>query len=245
MRPAATLTLPPNGLYFGRAMHKSDASSAKGLRAGMLGSTQYSQPVRPLTILSASVLSASTLTDEALIKRIAAADRAAMRLLFNRHNAPVFRYLKRMVRIDALAEDLVSDVFMDVWQQAGRFEGRSSVSTWLIGIARFKALSALRKPNHKSLDDDDEIAETLVDGADDPEVVRQKEDKAQVLRRCLKLLSREHGEIIDLVYYHEMSIEEAAATIGIPENTVKTRLFYARKKLAEIAKDNGLDRGWP
>lgn len=239
MRAAATLTLPPIGLYFGRAMHKSGASSARAF-----GCNRCSQPVRPLTILSASVLSESTPPDEALIKRIAAADRAAMRLLFNRHSAPVYRYLKRMVRNDALAEDLVSDVFMDVWQQAGRFEGRSSVSTWLIGIARFKALSALRKPNHKSLDAD-EIVETLVDAADDPEVVRQKEDKAQVLRRCLKLLSREHGEIIDLVYYHEMSIEEAAATIGIPENTVKTRLFYARKKLAEIAKDNGLDRGWP
>jgi RNA polymerase sigma-70 factor (ECF subfamily) len=58
-------------------------------------------------------------------------------------------------------------------------------------------------------------------------------------------LSREHREIIDLVYYHEMSVEEVAAVVAIPENTVKTRLFYARKRLAEIAKTNGLDRGWP
>ncbi len=185
-----------------------------------------------------------SISDEGLIKRIAGGDREAMRLLFNKHNAPVFRYLKRMVRDEALADDLISEVFMDVWQQAGRFEGRSRVSTWLIGIARFKALSALRKPAHKSWDED-AVAETLADEADDPEVVRQKQDKASVLRRCLALLSREHGEILDLVYYHEMSIDEAAAVVGIPENTVKTRLFYARKRLAEIAKENGLDRGWP
>ena len=77
------------------------------------------------------------------------------------------------------------------------------------------------------------------------QVVQQKQDKGQVLRRCLALLSREHGEIVDLVYYQELSIEEAASVIGIPENTVKTRLFHARKRLAEIAKTNGLDRGWP
>ncbi len=183
-------------------------------------------------------------SDDGLIKRVAAGDRDAMRLLYHRHSAAVFRYLKRMVRDEALADDLISDVFLDVWQQAGRFEGRSSVTTWLIGIARFKALSAFRKRKHKSLDEDD-FAETLVDEHDDPEVMQQKEDKARVLRRCLGLLSREHGEIIDLVYYHEMSVDQAAQIIGIPENTVKTRLFYARKRLAEIAKQNGLDRGWP
>ena len=187
---------------------------------------------------------ANPVSDEGLIKRIAAGDREAMRMLFNKHNAPIFRYVLRMVRNEALADDLISDVFMDVWQQAGRFEGRSSVSTWLIGIARFKALSALRKPKHGSLDDD-QVAEMMVDGADDPEVVKQKQDKSKVLRQCLAMLSREHSEIVDLVYYHEMSIDEAASVIGIPENTVKTRLFYARKRLAEIAKDNGLDRGWP
>jgi RNA polymerase sigma-70 factor (ECF subfamily) len=195
-------------------------------------------------IAAMSLASTVANTDEGLIRQIAAGDRDAMRLLYHKHSAPVFRYVARMVRNEALADDLISEVFMDVWQQAGRFEGRSSVSTWLIGIARYKALSALRKPRHGSLDDDD-IAESLVDDADDPEVLKQKQDKSGVLRKCLALLSREHREIVDLVYYHEMSIDEAAAVIGIPENTVKTRLFYARKRLAEIAKTNGLDRGWP
>jgi len=61
----------------------------------------------------------------------------------------------------------------------------------------------------------------------------------------LTALSPEHREIIDLVYYHEKSVEEAAEIVGIPENTVKTRLFYARKKLAELLKAAGVERGWP
>jgi RNA polymerase sigma-70 factor (ECF subfamily) len=181
--------------------------------------------------------------DDILIKRIASGERAAMEVLFARHHVRVFRFILRMVRNEALADDLISDVFMDVWRQAAQFEGRSSVSTWLFGIARFKALSALRKPSHQSLDE--ETAEAVKDDSDDPETIRQKRDKSAVLRQCIGKLSREHGEIIDLVYYHEMSVEEVAGVVGIPEATVKTRLFYARKRLAEIAKDNGLDRGWP
>lgn len=182
-------------------------------------------------------------SDEDLIKRIAKGDKLAMQVLFSRHNVRVFRYLVRLVKSEALADDLIGDTFLDVWQQAGRFEGRSSVSTWLMGIARFKALSALRKRKHQSLDD--EVAEAIVDESDDPEVVEQKRDKGTVLRRCIEALSLDHREIVDLVYYHEKSLEEVAGLLGIPENTAKTRLFYARKRLAEIAKTQGLDRGWP
>ena len=73
----------------------------------------------------------------------------------------------------------------------------------------------------------------------------QKKDTGQVLRKCLTALSQDHREIIDLVYYHEKSVEEVAEIVGIPENTVKTRLFYARKKLAELLKAAGVERGWP
>ncbi len=182
-------------------------------------------------------------SDEILIERIASGDHAAMQALFVRHNVPVFRYLARMVRNDALADDLIGDTFLEVWQRAGRFEGRSTVSTWLIGIARFKALSALRRRSDQALDD--ETTEAIEDKADTPEIAEQKRDKSQVLRRCVAALSRQHGEIIDLVYYHEKSIEEVAELVGIPENTVKTRLFHARKRLAEMAQAQGLDRGWP
>src|SRR5918994_4137855 len=182
-------------------------------------------------------------SDEVLIQRIAHGDRLAMQVLFARHHVRVYRFVLRLVRDESVAEDLISEVFLDVWRQAGRFEGRSQVSTWLLAIARFKALSALRRRPDEELDE--ETAEAIEDPADDPEVTAQKKDKGEILRKCLTALSSEHREIIDLVYYHEKSVEEVAAIVGIPEATVKTRMFYARKKLGELLKARGVDRGWP
>ena len=182
-------------------------------------------------------------SDEVLIGRIAKGDRLAMQVLFARHHVRVYRFVLRLVGNPTTAEDLISDVFLDVWRQAEKFEGRSAVSTWMLAIARFKALSALRKRPDEELDD--ETAETIVDTADNPEVALEKKDKSAVLRQCLEKLSPEHKEIIDLVYYHEKSVEEVAEIVGIPENTVKTRMFYARKKLAELLQAAGVERGWP
>jgi len=182
-------------------------------------------------------------SDEVLIGRIATGDRLAMQVLFARHHVRVYRFVLRLVRDESVAEDLISEVFLDVWRQAGRFEGRSQVSTWLLAIARFKALSALRRRSDEELDD--ETAEAIEDPSDDPEVVLDKKDKSAAIRKCLEKLSAEHREIIDLVYYHEKSVEEVAKIVGIPENTVKTRMFYARKRLAELLKAAGIERGWP
>jgi RNA polymerase sigma-70 factor, ECF subfamily len=182
-------------------------------------------------------------SDEVLIGRIAKGDRLAMQVLFARHHVRVYRFVLRLVRNESAAEDLISEVFLDVWRQAGSFEGRSAVSTWLLAIARYKALSALRRQPEEELDQD--IAEAIEDPGDDPEVAVQKKDTSEILRKCLTALSTEHREIIDLVYYHEKSIEEVAQIVGIPENTVKTRMFYARKKLAELLKAAGVERGWP
>ncbi|WP_020179178.1 sigma-70 family RNA polymerase sigma factor [Methylopila sp. M107] len=182
-------------------------------------------------------------SDETLIGRIAAGDRTAMRTLYARHSTRAFRFLIRLVRDEGRAEDLMNDTFFDVWRQASRFEGRSSVSTWILSIARFKALSAMRRTTEKELEP--EVAEAVEDDADNPEVTSQKLSKAQAMRRCLDLLSAEHREIVDLVYYHEKSVEEASEIIGIPAATVKTRMFYARKKLAEHLSAAGIDRGWP
>lgn len=184
-----------------------------------------------------------TTSDEILIERIAKGDRLAMQVLFARHHVRVYRFVLRLVRNEATAEDLISEVFLDVWRQAGKFEGRSQVSTWLLAIARFKALSALR--GRKEAELDDEFAETIEDQSDDPEVSMQKKDTSNVLRKCMEKLSTEHREIIDLVYYHEKSVEEVAKIVGIPEATVKTRMFYARKKLGEELKAAGIERGWP
>ena len=182
-------------------------------------------------------------SDEILIGRIANGDRLAMQVLFARHHVRVYRFALRLVRNEATAEDLISDVFLDVWRQAGKFEGRSAVSTWLLAIARIKALSTLRRKPDQELDE--ETAEAIEDTADTPEVALEKKEKGEVLRKCMNALSAEHREIIDLVYYHEKSVEEVAEIVGIPEATVKTRMFYARKKLAELLKAQGIERGWP
>jgi RNA polymerase sigma-70 factor (ECF subfamily) len=171
-------------------------------------------------------------SDDALIRRVAAGDQLAMRTLFARHRIPLYRWLLRIVRDETTAEDLLSDVFLDVWRQAASFEGRASVSTWLLAIARYKALSARRSRVDSELDE--RIASTIADPADNPEAVLQKKNRSEVLRDSLATLSPEHGEVIDLVYYHGKSVKEVADIVGVGEATVKTRMFYARRKLASL-----------
>ena len=161
-------------------------------------------------------------SDEVLIGRIANGDRLAMQVLFARHHVRVFRFVLRLVRNEATAEDLISEVFLDVWRQAGKFEGRSAVSTWLLSIARFKALSVLRRKPEAELDE--ETAEAIEDTSDTPDVVLEKKQKADIIRKCLGGLSAEHREIVDLVYYHEKSVDEVAHILDVPPATVKTRM---------------------
>ena len=171
-------------------------------------------------------------TDEVLVGRIANGERLAMQTLFARHRTPVYRWLLRFVSDENLAEDLLSDVFLDVWRQAGRFESRSSVSTWLMSIARFKALSTRRRRAHAPLDET--IESTVADSAEDPEAALQKKGRDELLRQALARLSPEHRAVIDLVYYHDKSVDEVAQILDVRPATVKTRMFYARKKLAEL-----------
>jgi RNA polymerase sigma-70 factor (ECF subfamily) len=163
-----------------------------------------------------------------------------MQALFARHNVRVYRFVLRLVNDEALAEDLVNEVFVDVWKNAGKFEGNSQVSTWILAIARFKALSALRRRKDASLDEAEAAA--IPDTADNPEICLQKKDRVAILRECMSHLSRDHREIIDLVYYHEKSVDEVAEIVGVPKNTVKTRMFYARKRMSELLAQAGIDQ---
>ena len=177
-------------------------------------------------------------SDQALLKSIAAGNKLAMQALFARHKVRVYRFVLRLVGDATLAEDILSEVFIDVWRQAGRFEARSQVSTWILAMARFKALSALRRRPADDLDL--AAAEMVADHNHDPEMALQISNRRAVLRTCLEQLSPEHREVIDLVYYHEKSVEEVAEIIDAPRNTVKTRMFYARKRLAELLPQVGI-----
>jgi RNA polymerase sigma-70 factor (ECF subfamily) len=178
-------------------------------------------------------------TDVALIRRIAEGDRLAMQSLYATHQVRVFRYVLRLVRDRATAEDVVSDVFLDVWRHAGRFKAQSAVSTWLLGIARYKALSAIRQGRGEV---GIEAAAALEDRADNPEVATQKNRTGEILRRCMSGLTVIQSEVIDLVYYQGKSIREISQIISIPEATVKTRVFHARQRLGELLLQAGVDR---
>ncbi len=182
-------------------------------------------------------------SDRKLIERIANADKAAVQALFARYHVRIYRFIVRMTGNEAVAEELANEVFLDVWRQAGRFESRSSVSTWLMAIARNKAISHLRRKKEVALDD--EAATLVPDTRDTPEVTAQKTDKGAAIRLAIDSLSPDHKAVIDLVYYHELSVREVARVLDIPANTVKTRMFHARKNLARKMKKYGIDRGWP
>jgi len=178
-------------------------------------------------------------SDEALIERIATGDTHAFKALVARYNVRVFRFVLGKVKDQTLADDLVAEIFFEVWRDAHQFEARAAVSTWLLGIARHKALRALKRLRvHEELDD----ALDIEDPSQSPEVTAQKKDRNEVLRGCLTKLSHSHREILDLVYYHEQPMESAAKIVGIPLNTVKTRMFYAKKRLAALLVEAGVDR---
>lgn len=187
---------------------------------------------------SQGIIAAQATTDDMLLESISDGDRTAMHTLYARHNVRVYRFILRIVRDTSIAEDLVSQVFLDVWRTAKQFEGRSQVSTWLLSIARFKALTALRQRRFEDIDQD-EVRE-IADDSDTPETSLERSTTSAILRACVAKLSPAHREIITLIYYHEKSVEEVGQIIGIPQSTVKTRMFYARKHLAELLRGAGV-----
>jgi RNA polymerase sigma-70 factor (ECF subfamily) len=189
------------------------------------------------TSRTGEVGSGQATSDEALISAIAAGNRRAMHVLYVRYSVRVYRFVLRLTKDSSLAEDLVSEVFIDVWRGAGGFKGGSQVSTWLLAIARNKALSALRNRSDEQLDD--EMATAIADPADDAETTVDKRDRSAIVQHCLSQLSPLHREVLDLVYYHEKSLDEIARIVGAPANTVKTRMFYARRRMESLLKVAG------
>lgn len=178
--------------------------------------------------------------DDVLIESIGKGDRRAMVSLFMRHNVRIHRFVMRLTGKTSIAEDVVSEVFLDIWRGAAEFSGRSNVSTWLLGIARNKAMSVLRRRTETPLDYD--AAVELVDDMDDPEVVADRASRGAVVRRCLMRLPPPLREVVDLVYYHEKTVAEVAEIVGIPPGTVKTRMFHARSRLQELLESAGVRR---
>ena len=200
----------------------------------MLAITEFS---RQAVARTTQTMSAQDRSDEALVRAIAGGDKRAVQVLYDRHHLRVYRFILRFTNDASLAEDIVSEVFIGAWRRAGGFKSKSQVSTWLLAIARNKAISALNR--HRDGQLDDAMASSIPDPTDGAEAIIEDQDRSAVIRKCLSQLSADHREVIDLVYYHEKSVEEVAEIIRVPAATVKTRMFYARKCLGKMLTASG------
>jgi RNA polymerase sigma-70 factor (ECF subfamily) len=173
------------------------------------------------------------------IARIARGDRGAFERMYAAYAPRIFRFVVRMVRDETRSEEIVNDVMVEVWKSASRFEGRSSPSTWVLGIARHRALNALRggRLDTRPLDEGVEVC----DPGEDAEVTADKKSMAVRLRAALDALSPEHREVVELTFFQGCSYKEIAAIARCPENTVKTRMFHAKKKLKPLLVEARLE----
>lgn len=180
--------------------------------------------------------------DRLLLDAAAKGNQAALRALFMRHSDRIYRFAMRLTKSATIAEETVSDVFLEVWRNGKNFQGRSEVSTWLLGIARNKALSAAaaqRPSGELELDDAPDIA--VMDQTDTPEESLVRQDRSATIQACLRQLPPAQRDIIDLFYLREKPLPEVVAIVGALQSTVKTRMFYARNKMAELLKQQGID----
>jgi RNA polymerase sigma-70 factor (ECF subfamily) len=178
------------------------------------------------------------LSDDALIGRIANRSQPALDALFSRHSKLVHRFVFHLTGDANVAEETVGDVFLAVWRNAKEFKARSEVKTWILGIARNGARSAMRRRKDDQLDD--AYALRLADANDNAEIVMQKAEQFDLLQDCLGQLSASQRQAIDLVYFQGKSTDQVATFLNVPRNTVKTRVFYARKHLSGLLRENGI-----
>lgn len=164
----------------------------------------------------------------ALLSRVAGKDRAAFEDLYKALETPVFRFIRSKMNDPFEAADILHDVFLEVWRSAARFEGRSSVKSWVFGIAYRKVIDVFRKNARVDLTDDfDEES----DSDPNPEqCLAVAEDNAH-LRYCLGTLKPEQRSAVHLAFFEDQSYREIATALEIPEGTVKTRIFHAKKLL--------------
>ena len=168
-----------------------------------------------------------------LIHRVAEGDREALVEIYRAYQRPLFAYLRRMTPDQGLAEELLQDTLVAAWQSARSFEARSSVQTWLFGIARRQAHNSLRRRGI-AVQSDDALAE-VVDADPSPEAVALARADSSALAGAVAQLSPIHREVLVLKFVNGLSYEEMALVVGVPEGTIKSRLNAARKALRRLA----------
>jgi RNA polymerase sigma factor (sigma-70 family) len=159
----------------------------------------------------------------ALLERIRKGDRGAFAELYRHFHPRLYGYLRRLLANPAAVEEVVDDVMLVVWTDARKFRGTAPVSSWIFGIAYRKALTAMRSEHrfHGPLDHN----------ADPDTVAAASAPGDEWIRAALAHLSADHRQVVLLTYYGGFSYREIAAIAGCPVNTVKTRMFHARRRL--------------
>ncbi len=163
-----------------------------------------------------------------LLARTSAGDKRAFAALYAALEVPLFRFARSKLNDSFEAADLVHEVFLEVWRHAGRFEGRSSVKSWVFGIAYRKAMDVHRKS--RRIDYSDAVPETE-DDAPNAEACLMASESRDHIRACLETLKPDHRTAIEFAFFEDLSYKEISEISGVPEGTVKTRVFHAKKLL--------------
>ncbi|MEM7743304.1 MAG: sigma-70 family RNA polymerase sigma factor [Pseudomonadota bacterium] len=166
--------------------------------------------------------------DARLVARVAQGDMIAMKTLYQRHSEAVLRFVRSRLRDQFEASDVVHNTMLDVWRGAGRFEGRSSVRSWILSIARYKTVDHVRKQSRVELGEADE---EIPDDSPNPEAVLAVAQDAARVRACVEELPAHQRSAVHLAFFEEMTYGEIAAVSDVPEGTIKTRIYHAKKLL--------------
>lgn len=163
-----------------------------------------------------------------LVQQIASGDHAAMKQVYELHSGPLFHFVKNWLADPHEASDIVHETMLEVWRRADRFQGRSSLKSWIFSIARNKSIDTNRKSSRMSYTD--EVPETVDDGPNPVEILEVSEDAAAV-KVCITKLSDTHQRMIHLAFYQDLSYREISEIENCPVGTVKTRILHAKKLL--------------
>lgn len=170
----------------------------------------------------------------ALLAGVKRGRRADFDALYRLYHPRLWRFLTQLLRQPDAIEEALNDTLLVVWQRADSFDGRSKLSTWIFGIAYRKGLKALSR---QDLPVDDEDVPEAADTAPGPEQQLGQLQLRERLREAMGELSPEHRAVVELCYFHDMAYGEIADVVGCPAETVKTRMFYARRRLRTLLDD--------
>ena len=168
-----------------------------------------------------------------LIRRVGAGEQAAFEKIYLRYHERLFRFVYRVTRRLDTVEEVIQDTMLVVWESSERYDHSCKLSTWLFGIAYRKALKSLAKSAR--LDKERDLAdyeEFLADAAPSP---AQQAEHDNWLSAALGRLPPDQRAVIELTFHQGLHYREIGEILGCPENTVKTRMFHARKKLQRFA----------